>query len=89
MSPFERKAKIATRLRDVFDPHLLEVIDESHLHKGHAGARDGRSHFRVHIVSPLFVGIAPLQRHRMVYQALGELMNTEIHALAIEVEAPK
>jgi len=89
MSPSERKAQIETRLRDAFEPDQLEVIDESHLHKGHAGARDGRGHFRVHIVASLFAGIAPLQRHRMVYQVLGELMHTEIHALAIEVEVSK
>jgi BolA protein len=89
MNPIERKAEIEVRLKNVFEPDLLEVIDESHLHAGHAGARDGRGHFRVHIVAAFFAGIAPLKRHRMVYQALGELMDTEIHALAIDAEVSK
>ena len=66
----------------------LEIIDESHHHVGHAGARDGRGHFRLHIVSQEFAGLTPLQCHRLVYAALGELMQTDIHALAIEARAP-
>ena len=66
----------------------LDVIDDSHKHAGHEGARDGRGHFTVRIVSPVFAGKAPLARHRAVYAALGEMMQTDIHALAIEAKAP-
>ena len=66
----------------------LEVMDEGHLHRGHEGAKDGRGHFRLKIVSPLFAGKSMVQRHRLVYQAMGELMQTDIHALAIDAAAP-
>jgi BolA protein len=71
-------------LRSAFSPDELEVIDESHLHKGHPGARDGRGHFRVRIVADVFHGLPRLARHRRVYRAVGELMTTDIHALNIE-----
>lgn len=61
----------------------LEVLDESHLHAGHAGARDGRGHFRVRIVSERFAGLPRITRHRLVYDAVGDLMQTDIHALAV------
>ena len=69
-------------------PVTLDVIDDSHKHAGHEGARDGRGHFTVRIVSPVFAGMAPLARHRAIYAALGEMMQTDIHALAIEAKAP-
>ena len=69
-------------------PVTLDVIDDSHKHAGHEGARDGRGHFTVRIVSPVFAGKAPLARHRAVYAALSEMMQTDIHALAIEAKAP-
>ena len=69
-------------------PIALEVADDSHKHAGHEGARDGRGHFTVRIVSPAFAGKAPLARHRAVYAALGEMMQTDIHALAIEARTP-
>ena len=69
-------------------PQTLDVTDESHLHVGHPGARDGRGHFRVRIVSEDFKGKPTLNRHRMVYAALGELMQTDIHALGIEALTP-
>ena len=65
-------------------PDSLQVEDESHLHIGHAGAKDGRGHFRVTIVSDQFCGKNLLARHRAIYKALGELMKTDIHALSIE-----
>ena len=68
---------------------ILEISDDSHLHIGHAGARDGRGHFSVKIVSPKFAGTGRVQRHRMVYEALDELMQSDIHALAIEALAPE
>ena len=66
----------------------LEVVDESHKHAGHAGARDGRGHFAVSITSEAFAGLAPLARHRKVYAALGDLMTTDIHALSIHARTP-
>lgn len=83
-----RIAQMQQRLKQALQPEVLEIADESHHHVGHAGARDGRGHFRLHIVSAEFAGLSPLQRHRLVYTALGELMQTDIHALAIEAEAP-
>ena len=68
----------------------LELIDESESHRGHAGYREGgATHWRVSIVSPRFTGQPTLARHRMVYQALGELMQHPIHALAINARAPE
>jgi BolA protein len=69
-------------------PERLDVLDESHLHAGHAGARDGRGHFRVDVVSPAFAGLSPIARHRAVYAAVGDLMATDIHALAIRARTP-
>ncbi len=77
------RARLAT-----LAPLELVVEDESHHHVGHAGARDGRGHFRVQIVSAAFAGLAPLARHRVVYAALGELMQTVIHALSIQARSP-
>jgi len=82
-----RIAAIRERLATLA-PLELVVEDESHRHVGHAGARDGRGHFRVRIVSEALRGLAPLARHRAVYAALGELMQTDIHALAIDARAP-
>lgn len=83
----DRLARIRAAL-ETLAPQQLELIDESHKHAGHEGARDGRGHFRVRIVSGQFAGRAPLARHRLVYAAVGDLMNTDIHALAIEARAP-
>lgn len=79
----DRVAKIEGILSEVFSPTHLLVKDQSHLHAGHAGARDGRGHFDVTIVSEAFAGKRPLARHRLVYDALGALMETDIHALRI------
>ncbi|MBI3041370.1 MAG: BolA family transcriptional regulator [Betaproteobacteria bacterium] len=69
-------------------PESLEILDESHQHAGHEGARGGGGHYRLVIVSPAFAG-KPIQlRHRMVYEALGPMMKKEIHALAIKAYAP-
>lgn len=80
----ERVDQIRRRLEASLSPAELEVIDESHLHIGHPGARDGRGHFRVRIVSDVFHGLPRLARHRRVYAAVGDLMKTDIHALNIE-----
>jgi BolA family transcriptional regulator, general stress-responsive regulator len=82
-----RVLAIRARLIAVFAPTELEVIDESHKHRGHPGARDGRGHFRVKIVSPSFAGRKPIERHRMVYAALGPLLKTDIHALSVDAAA--
>lgn len=79
-----RVAMIRDRLEREFAPSDLDVIDDSHLHRGHPGAADGRGHFRVRIVSDRFEGLPRLARHRLVYAAMGELMQTDIHALNIE-----
>lgn len=84
----ERLARMQELLQQALEPSVLDIADESHHHVGHAGARDGRGHFRLHIVSGRFTGLSPLQRHRLVYAALGDMMQTDIHALAIEADAP-
>ena len=83
-----RVATIRSRLVQALAPEELEVIDESHLHAGHAGARDGRGHFRVRVMSAAFDALPLIRRHQLVYAALGELMQTDIHALAIEALVP-
>jgi BolA protein len=70
------------------EPRSIELLDESGRHVGHAGAAAGGSHFKLVIVSSRFAGLDKLQRHRMVYAALGPLMQREIHALAIQAVAP-
>lgn len=70
------------------EPERLEVEDQSHLHAGHASARAGGGHFAVLIVSQHFSGKSLLERHRMVYRALRNAMQTEIHALSIQAYAP-
>jgi len=82
-----RVLAIRARLMTVFAPTELEVIDDSDRHRGHPGARDGRGHFKVKIVSPLFEGRKPIERHRMVYAALDSLLKTDIHALSVRAGA--
>lgn len=84
----DRVALIRSRLEQRFAPLELEVLDDSAAHRGHAGARDGRGHFSVRIVAPAFAGHGRLDRHRMIYIALGELMQQDIHALSITARAP-
>ncbi|MDR2013476.1 MAG: BolA family transcriptional regulator [Rhodanobacter sp.] len=83
-----RAQRIRDRLSAALAPIDIVVEDESHRHVGHAGARDGRGHFRVRVVSAVFVGMPLLARHRAVYAALGELMQSDIHMLAIDARAP-
>jgi BolA protein len=82
-----RIARITERLQ-VLEPEQLEVIDDSHHHAGHAGAADGRGHFTVLVLSKRFAGLNTLRRHRLVYEAVGDLMITDIHALSIQALAP-
>ena len=83
-----RLERIRAQLAAVLPDAAIQLIDDSHRHAGHAGARDGRGHFRVHIVSGAFAGLRPLQRHQLVYRALDELMRTDIHALSITALTP-
>ncbi|MEO5883433.1 MAG: BolA family protein [Caldimonas sp.] len=79
--------EIEAALRAALAPTAVTVKDDSHLHVGHAGAREGR-HFSVRIASPHFKGLSPVARHRLVYDALHALMPRGIHALAIEARVP-
>lgn len=78
---------IRQRLTQELAPTELEIIDDSHLHAGHASARGG-GHFRVMLVSEAFAGKTMIQRHRLVYAAMGDAMNNEIHALSIKAYTP-
>ncbi|CBA15820.1 BolA family protein [Xanthomonas albilineans] len=84
----DRVERIREALQTAFAPLALEIEDDSHRHAGHAGARDGRGHFNVRVVSAAFAGMGPLARHRAVYAALGDMMQTDIHALSIRAEVP-
>ncbi len=83
-----RRERLAGRLKDGLGPDHLEVIDDSHHHAGHAGAADGRGHFTVLIVSQRFAGLSTLERHKLVYQVVGDMMTTDVHALSIQALAP-
>ncbi len=85
----ERIDMIREKLTAALSPDQLDIIDESHLHAGHPGARGGGGHFNVTIVSSAFEGESLLARHRMVYDALGDAMKTDIHALSIKANTPK
>jgi len=80
---------IREKLTKAFAPTSLNIIDESHKHAGHEGAKSGGGHFVAYIVSDAFAGKGLLERHRMVYEALGEAMKTEIHALSIKANTPE
>ena len=84
MAGTDRVALIRQRLEDALEPSLLDIVDEGHKHVGHSGAADGRGHFSVTIVSEAFVGLSLLERHRLTYDAVGDLMDTDIHALSIQ-----
>jgi BolA protein len=85
----ERVALIRSCLEAAFRPDELEIVDDSRRHAGHAGARDGRGHFNVRIKSQHFSGKRTIERHRMVYAALGSLMQTDIHALGVIALSPE
>ena len=85
----KRISAIRETLEKQFDPEYLDIEDESHLHEVHAGARTGMGHFRVTIVASAFHGMPALQRHRAVFDALGELLKTDIHAVSIRPIAPE
>ncbi|MBE0511295.1 MAG: BolA family transcriptional regulator [Gammaproteobacteria bacterium] len=83
-----RIEQIRSRIETAFAPISLEIIDESHKHAGHASAKGG-GHFIVQIVSDAFADKSTIQRHRMVYEAMGELMQHEVHALSIQAKTPQ
>jgi BolA protein len=82
-----RPARIRAALA-ALQPVAIELVDESHKHVGHAGARDGRGHFALKIVCDAFSGVGAVARHRKIYAALGDMMLTDIHALSIVALAP-
>jgi BolA family transcriptional regulator, general stress-responsive regulator len=81
--------RITRKLTDAFRPDALKVVDESHLHKGHAGHRpEGESHFRVKITAEAFRGKSRVEAHRMIYDVVKAEIAEGLHALAIEAKAP-
>jgi BolA protein len=80
---------ISNKLQEAFTPESLQVVDESHLHEGHAGHQaSGETHFRVYIVSDAFKGKSRVDRHRMTNAALAAELSGRVHALAIHAQAP-
>jgi len=88
MNPQERKKEITRLLAEAFDPETLGVEDESYLHAGHEGAKDGRGHFRVLIIASVFEDKSMIERHRMIYRVLDDMLRLDIHALAIDAWSP-
>jgi len=84
----DRTERIQGLLEAAFSPVEILVKDQSHLHAGHAGARDGKGHFEVRIVADAFAGKSRIQRHRLVFEALQDMMQTDIHALSVHAHAP-
>lgn len=89
MTPEERPARIEALLRDALAATHVEVVDDSAAHAGHAGAASGAGHFRVSVVSARFEGQNRVAAQRLVYEALADLMEREIHALAIRTYTPE
>jgi Stress-induced morphogen (activity unknown) len=85
----DRVEQIKMRLNKALTPAKLEIIDESYLHRGHAGAASGGGHFSVTVVSDKFKGLGMVARHRLVYLAVHDMMPAEIHALSIKALAPE
>ena len=85
-------SSVETRMRErlsALHPQHLEIEDQSALHAGHEGAKSGGGHFRLLLVSQSFAGRRTVERHRMVYDSLGDMMRREIHALSIQALAPE
>jgi BolA protein len=85
----ERRSHIESKLQAELGTEFIEVVDESHLHAGHAGAREGGGHFRATIVSGRFEGLGRVAAQRLVYQILADEMKGDIHALAIKTFTPE
>jgi BolA protein len=84
----DRIEAIRVALDRAFPDSTIRIADESHRHAGHAGAKSGRGHFALELVSSEFVDCGMLQRHKKIYSALGGLMESDIHALKINARAP-
>lgn len=84
----QRMERIRERLLATFSPSECQLIDESHLHVGHAGAASGAGHYKVQMVSERFEGLNRVARHRLVYDCLRDMMHSDIHALTIIAFAP-
>jgi BolA protein len=84
----DRIARIRERLDAALTPQDLEIQDDSHRHVGHAGARGGAGHYTVRVTAAAFAGKPLLERHRMIYAALQDMMHGEIHALSIQAHSP-
>lgn len=80
--------QIRQLLTEALKPEVLEIVDDSALHAGHAGVRSGGGHYHVKVVSDAFEGKSMVQRHQLIYQALGDLMKQQIHALGINALTP-
>jgi BolA protein len=87
--PQARTERIRERLQQRLQPEQLGIIDESAQHAGHAGAAGGGGHYIVRITAAAFRGKTPLQRHRLVYDALNDMMHDDIHALSIQAKTPE
>ncbi|MCP4010424.1 MAG: BolA family transcriptional regulator [Proteobacteria bacterium] len=85
----ERVQQIEAKLRAALEPESLDIIDDSHKHAGHAGSKGGAGHFDLTIVSDKFSGMNTIGRHRLIYDALSEMMPGEIHALSIKAFSPE
>ncbi|HUX73842.1 MAG TPA: BolA/IbaG family iron-sulfur metabolism protein [Steroidobacteraceae bacterium] len=83
-----REQRLREKLQAAFSPQELTIIDDSPRHAGHAGAAGGLGHFRIVIVAAAFQGLTALARHRKVYAAVGDMLETDIHALNVEARAP-
>ena len=84
-----RVETIEARLNSALSPESMDIVDDSHKHAGHAGAKSGGGHFDLTIVSEQFPGLNTVMRHRLIYDALGEMMQTDIHALSIKAYSPE
>ncbi len=85
----DRFTRIEERLNTYFSPAKCTLQDDSEAHRGHAGAASGAGHYSVTIISEKFEGLNRISRHRLVYDAVGDLMHTEIHALVIKALSPR
>ena len=83
-----RIEKIEECLRRDLMPTSISITDDSHLHAGHAGAQSGKGHFSLEITSEKFIGLSAIKRHQLIYQSLEQLMESDIHALAIKANLP-
>jgi BolA protein len=88
MTSDDRIEKLESRLQEALAPTRLEIVDETARHAGHAGAAGGGGHYILHIVASAFEGKSPIQRHRLVFDAVGDMMHNDIHALSIQAKAP-